>query len=173
MSSLTLKHVKYTDAGQYLCTARSAIGEDEQSAYLEVRCEYSNLFPTPAVMEVLSGVFIQCFRPYFCIKSPVFFLFFFCKLDAPKIHGDVAVYTWEGNAVNISCEVQAHPSDVSIVWLRDGLQLPNANTTNVKIFRTPSSSYLQVNTATRCTSHSQITDPKLTRHQDFMGMDLR
>ncbi|XP_040902957.1 neural cell adhesion molecule 1b isoform X4 [Toxotes jaculatrix] len=101
VSSLTLKYVKYTDAGQYLCTARSAIGEDDQPAYLEVRY-------------------------------------------APKIHGAVAVYTWEGNAVNISCEVKAHPSDVSIVWLRDGLQLPNSNTTNIKIFRTPSSSYLQI-----------------------------
>ncbi|XP_029301861.1 neural cell adhesion molecule 1b isoform X2 [Cottoperca gobio] len=101
VSSLTLKYVKYTDAGQYLCTARSAIGEDDQAAYLEVRY-------------------------------------------APKIHGAVAVYTWEGNAVNISCEVKAHPSDVSIVWLRDGLQLPNSNTTNIKIFRSPSASYLQI-----------------------------
>lgn len=49
--------------------------------------------------------------------------------------------------MNISCEVQAHPSDVSIVWLRDGLQLPSSNATNVKIFRSPSVSYLQVNTA--------------------------
>ncbi|XP_067451121.1 neural cell adhesion molecule 1b isoform X7 [Thunnus thynnus] len=101
VSSLTLKDVKYTDAGQYLCSARSAIGEDEQLANLEVRY-------------------------------------------APKIHGAVAVYTWEGNAVNISCEVKAHPSEVSIVWLRDGLELPNSNTTNIKIFRTPLSSYLQI-----------------------------
>ncbi|XP_023257760.1 neural cell adhesion molecule 1-like isoform X6 [Seriola lalandi dorsalis] len=101
VSSLTLKYVKYTDAGQYLCTARSAIGEDDQQAYLEVRY-------------------------------------------APKIQGAVAVYTWEGNPVNISCEVMAHPNDVSIVWLRDGLQLPNSNTTNIKIFRTPSASYLQI-----------------------------
>ncbi|XP_022067160.2 neural cell adhesion molecule 1b isoform X2 [Acanthochromis polyacanthus] len=101
VSSLTLKYVKYTDAGQYLCTARSAIGEDYQTAYLEVRY-------------------------------------------APKIHGTVAVYTWEGNPVNISCEVKAFPSDVSIVWLRDGLQLPNSNTTNIKIFRSPSASYLQI-----------------------------
>ncbi|XP_074535095.1 neural cell adhesion molecule 1b isoform X2 [Halichoeres trimaculatus] len=101
VSSLTLKYVKYTDAGQYLCTARSAIGEDEQRAYLEVRF-------------------------------------------APKIHGVVATYTWEKNAVNLSCEVRAHPSDVSIVWLRDGQQLPNSNTTNIKIFRTPSTSYLQI-----------------------------
>ncbi|XP_068601864.1 neural cell adhesion molecule 1b [Brachionichthys hirsutus] len=102
VSSLTLKYVRYTDAGRYLCTARSAIGEDDQSAYLEVR------YP-------------------------------------PKIHGAVAVYTWEGNAVNISCEVKAHPNDVSIVWLRDGLQLPNTNTTNIKIFRSLLSSYLQIN----------------------------
>uniref|UniRef100_A0A3B3VZ57 Neural cell adhesion molecule 1b n=1 Tax=Poecilia latipinna TaxID=48699 RepID=A0A3B3VZ57_9TELE len=101
VSSLTLKYVKYTDAGQYLCKARSAIGEDEQTAYLEVRY-------------------------------------------TPKIHGTVAVYTWEGNPVNISCEVKAFPTDVSIVWLRDGLQLPNSNTTNIKIFRTPLSSYLQI-----------------------------
>ncbi|KAF7669820.1 hypothetical protein LDENG_00134120 [Lucifuga dentata] len=101
VSSLTLKYVKYTDAGQYLCTARSAIGEDFQTAYLEVRY-------------------------------------------APKIQGAVAVYTWEGNAVNISCEVQAHPSEVSVVWLRDGVQLPNPNTTNTKIFTTPPASYLQV-----------------------------
>lgn len=70
----------------------------------------------------------------------------FYFLDTPKINGTVAVYTWEGNPANISCEVKAHPSDVSIVWLRDGLQLPNSNTTNIKIFRTPSASFLQVRT---------------------------
>ncbi|XP_012737498.2 neural cell adhesion molecule 1b isoform X12 [Fundulus heteroclitus] len=101
VSSLTLKYVKYTDAGQYFCKARSAIGEDEQTAFLEVRY-------------------------------------------TPKIHGTVAVYTWEGNPVNISCEVKAFPTDVSIFWLRDGIQLPNSNTTNIKIFRTPLSSYLQI-----------------------------
>uniref|UniRef100_A0AAV2J042 Neural cell adhesion molecule 1b n=1 Tax=Knipowitschia caucasica TaxID=637954 RepID=A0AAV2J042_KNICA len=101
VSSLTLKYVKYTDAGQYTCTAQSAIGEDTSAAYLEVNY-------------------------------------------APKIHGTVAVYTWEGNSVNMSCEVRAYPSEVSITWLRDGFQLPNSNSTNIKIFRTPSSSYLQI-----------------------------
>lgn len=146
VSSLTLKHVKYTDAGQYLCTAHSAIGEDEQSAYLEVRCEYYSLLP-----QLPSSRFYLMF-PFSALGDISYKIPCFFKLDAPKIHGDVAVYTWEGNAVNISCEVQAHPNDVSIVWLRDGLQLPNANTTNIKIFRTPSSSYLEVNTAARCTS---------------------
>lgn len=76
--------------------------------------------------------------------------FLFVFPDAPKIQGAVVAYTWERNAVNISCEVQAHPSDVSVVWLRDGLQLPNPNTTNIKIFTTPTASYLQV--------HAHISD---------------
>ncbi|XP_060799793.1 neural cell adhesion molecule 1b isoform X2 [Neoarius graeffei] len=102
VSSLTLKYVQYTDAGQYLCTASNAVGQSSQFTFLEVHY-------------------------------------------APKILGSVAVYTWEGNPANISCEILAHPSDVSIMWLRDGLQLPNANSTNVKIYTTPTASYLQVN----------------------------
>ncbi|KAL0973242.1 hypothetical protein UPYG_G00200890 [Umbra pygmaea] len=101
VSSLTLKYAKFTDAGHYLCSARSSIGLDSQAAYLDVRY-------------------------------------------APKIQGSVTIYTWEGNPANISCEVQAHPSDVSIVWLRDGFQLPNANVTNVKVFQSVTASYLEV-----------------------------
>ncbi|XP_031428224.1 neural cell adhesion molecule 1a isoform X20 [Clupea harengus] len=100
VSSLTLKFVQFTDAGQYLCSARNNIGRADQSMYLEVHY-------------------------------------------APKIQGRVALYTWEGNAANISCEVLAHPV-ASVVWYRDGQVLPSANTTNVKIYNTPAVSYLEV-----------------------------
>lgn len=63
--------------------------------------------------------------------------------DTPKILGSVTVYTWEGNPANISCEVEAHPG-ASVVWFRDGFQLPTANSTNMKIYNTPSVSYLEV-----------------------------
>ncbi|KAK7925096.1 hypothetical protein WMY93_007406 [Mugilogobius chulae] len=64
--------------------------------------------------------------------------------DAPKILGQVTVYTWEGNPANISCEVEAHPT-ADMLWFRDGIQLPNANSSNVKIYNTPSVSYLEIN----------------------------
>lgn len=63
--------------------------------------------------------------------------------DAPKILGVVTAYTWEGNPANISCEVEAHPG-ASVLWFRDGLQLPHTNTSNVKIHSSPALSFLEV-----------------------------
>ncbi|XP_069470360.1 neural cell adhesion molecule 1 isoform X2 [Ambystoma mexicanum] len=62
---------------------------------------------------------------------------------APKLQGPIAVYTWEGNAVNITCEVFAYPSAV-ISWFRDGQALPSSNYSNIKIYSTPSASFLEV-----------------------------
>nr|XP_045001862.1 neural cell adhesion molecule 1 isoform X5 [Jaculus jaculus] len=100
VSSLTLKSVQYTDAGEYICMASNTIGQDSQSMYLEVQY-------------------------------------------APKLQGPVAVYTWEGNQVNITCEVFAYPS-ATISWFRDGQLLPSSNYSNIKIYNTPSASYLEV-----------------------------
>lgn len=55
----------------------------------------------------------------------------------------MAVYTWEGNQVNITCEVFAYPS-ATISWFRDGQLLPSSNYSNIKIYSTPSASYLEV-----------------------------
>lgn len=63
--------------------------------------------------------------------------------DAPKIQGPAAVFTWEGNPANITCEALAHPG-AFVSWFRDGQLLPSANTTNVKIYNTPAASFLEV-----------------------------
>ncbi|XP_072449303.1 neural cell adhesion molecule 1a isoform X8 [Chiloscyllium punctatum] len=62
---------------------------------------------------------------------------------APKLQGTVTVYTWEGNAVNITCEVLAHPVAL-VTWFRDGQQLPSSNYSSIKIYSTRSTNYLQV-----------------------------
>ncbi|MEQ2263173.1 hypothetical protein XENORESO_004043, partial [Xenotaenia resolanae] len=62
---------------------------------------------------------------------------------APKIMGFVAAYTWEGNPVNISCEVTSNPR-ASVIWFRDGTELPSGNSTNIKIFNTPTISHLEI-----------------------------
>ncbi|KAK2510188.1 hypothetical protein MC885_004902, partial [Smutsia gigantea] len=100
VSSLTLKSIQYTDAGEYICTASNTIGQDSQALYLEVQY-------------------------------------------APKLQGPVAVYTWEGNQVNITCEVFAYPS-ATISWFRDGQLLPSSNYSNIKIYNTQSASSLEV-----------------------------
>ncbi|XP_067827105.1 neural cell adhesion molecule 1-like isoform X8 [Heptranchias perlo] len=62
---------------------------------------------------------------------------------APKLQGTVTVYTWEGNPVNITCEVLAHPHAL-VTWFRDGQQLPSSNYSSIKIYSTRSTNYLQV-----------------------------
>ncbi|XP_053308252.1 neural cell adhesion molecule 1 isoform X1 [Spea bombifrons] len=101
MSSLTLKDIQYTDAGEYFCVASNTIGQDTQAMYFEVQY-------------------------------------------APKIRGAVVVYTWEGNPVNITCEVLAYPS-AKVSWLRDGQLLPSSNFSNIKIYNTPHASHLEIN----------------------------
>ncbi|XP_044312206.1 neural cell adhesion molecule 1 isoform X4 [Varanus komodoensis] len=100
VSSLTLKDIQYTDAGEYICVASNTIGQDSEAMYLEVQY-------------------------------------------APKLQGPVAVYTWEGNQVNITCEVFAYPSAI-ISWFRDGQLLPSSNYSNIRIYNTPTASYLEV-----------------------------
>ncbi|XP_063799241.1 neural cell adhesion molecule 1 isoform X3 [Pseudophryne corroboree] len=101
MSSLTLKDIQYTDAGEYFCVASNTIGQDTQAMYFEVQY-------------------------------------------APKIKGPVVVYTWEGNPVNITCEVLAYPT-ARVSWLRDGQLLPSSNFSNIKIHSTPFASSLEIN----------------------------
>ncbi|XP_018424911.1 PREDICTED: neural cell adhesion molecule 1-A-like, partial [Nanorana parkeri] len=101
MSSLTLKDIQYTDAGEYFCIASNTIGQDTQAMYFEVQY-------------------------------------------APKIKGPVVVYTWEGNPVNITCEVLAYPT-AKVSWLRDGQLLPSSNFSNIKIYTSPLASSLEIN----------------------------
>uniref|UniRef100_A0A3Q2DVJ0 Neural cell adhesion molecule 1a n=1 Tax=Cyprinodon variegatus TaxID=28743 RepID=A0A3Q2DVJ0_CYPVA len=62
---------------------------------------------------------------------------------APKIWGFAVSWTWEGNPANLSCLVRANPR-ASVVWYRDGVELPSENSTNIRIFNTHNASHLEI-----------------------------
>lgn len=57
-----------------------------------------------------------------------------CFTDAPKfISNQTIYYSWEGNPINISCDVKSNPP-ASVHWRREKLVLPAKNTTNLKTY---------------------------------------
>jgi len=62
----------------------------------------------------------------------VYYFFFFS--DAPTFLSNQTMYfSWEGNPINITCEVLANPS-ASVQWRRGKLVLPVKNTTHLKTY---------------------------------------
>ena len=68
----------------------------------------------------------------------------YCFTDAPKfISNQTIYYSWEGNPINISCDVQSNPP-ASVHWRREKLVLPAKNTTNLKTYSTGRKIILEV-----------------------------
>ncbi|XP_066561854.1 neural cell adhesion molecule 2 [Amia ocellicauda] len=63
---------------------------------------------------------------------------------APKFQTNQTIfYSWEGNPINISCDVMANPS-ASIFWKRDKLTIPAEGTGNTRVHSSDSRSLLEV-----------------------------
>lgn len=59
---------------------------------------------------------------------------YYCFTDAPKfVSNQTMYYSWEGNPINISCDVKSNPP-ASIHWRREKLVLPAKNTTHLKTY---------------------------------------
>lgn len=68
----------------------------------------------------------------------------YCFVDAPKfISNQTIYYSWEGNPINISCDVKSNPP-ASVHWRREKLVLPAKNTTNLKTYSTGRKMILEV-----------------------------
>lgn len=71
-----------------------------------------------------------------------------CFTDAPIfVSNQTIYYSWEGNPINISCDVLANPS-ASIHWRRGKLVLPGKNTTHLKTHSAGNKLILEVRLAT-------------------------
>lgn len=62
VSSLTLKDIQYTDAGEYICIASNTIGQDSQAMYLEVQCKWGP-FHRHLIPVFKCHLFRQCSNP--------------------------------------------------------------------------------------------------------------
>ncbi|EPQ10482.1 Neural cell adhesion molecule 2 [Myotis brandtii] len=63
---------------------------------------------------------------------------------APKfISNQTIYYSWEGNPINISCDVKSNPP-ASVHWRREKLVLPAKNTTNLKTYSTGRKMILEI-----------------------------
>lgn len=72
------------------------------------------------------------------------FVPYFLFPDAPTfVSNQTMYYSWEGNPINISCEVLANPS-ASVQWKRGKLVLPVKNTTHLKTYSTGRKLILEV-----------------------------
>ncbi|KAG7255228.1 hypothetical protein CRUP_010494 [Coryphaenoides rupestris] len=166
-SELTIKNITKVDEGDYACIARNKAGDKDEETASELQdqvtltCEASGE-PTPAITwsfgpRSLDGNVVVRSDARVSSLTIKYVQFndagqYLCSARNPigqdtqsmYLEGAVTVYTWEGNSANISCEVLAHPG-ASVLWFRDGQQLPNANSSNVKIYNTPGGSYLEIN----------------------------
>lgn len=77
-------------------------------------------------------------------KTVNIFVCYFLSPDAPMfVSNQTMYYSWEGNPINISCEVLANPS-ASVQWRRGKLVLPVKNTTHLKTYSTGRKLILEV-----------------------------
>ncbi|XP_048396640.2 neural cell adhesion molecule 2-like isoform X1 [Stegostoma tigrinum] len=89
---------------------------------------------------------------------------------APKfLSTQVTYYSWEGNSVNISCDVTANPQ-ASIYWKKEGVVLSDINKSDVSIYKKGTKILLEITPAVdsdfgsyNCTASNRIG----TRSQEF------
>uniref|UniRef100_A0A674HNL5 Neural cell adhesion molecule 1 n=1 Tax=Taeniopygia guttata TaxID=59729 RepID=A0A674HNL5_TAEGU len=131
-SELVIHRVDKSDEAEYICIAENKAGEADATIHLKLTLKDIQYTDAGEYVCTASNTIGQDSQAMYLEVH-----------YAPKLQGPVAVYTWEGNQVNITCEVFAYPSAV-ISWFRDGQLLPSSNYSNIKIYNTPSASYLEV-----------------------------
>lgn len=64
--------------------------------------------------------------------------------DAPKFQSNQTIfYSWEGNAVNISCDAMSNPP-ATMLWRREKLTIPSEGMGNMHVHSAPGRSLLEV-----------------------------
>lgn len=71
----------------------------------------------------------------------------FCTADIPKfLTNHTIYYSWEGNPVNISCDVMSNPP-ATMLWRRERFTISAEGTANTRVYSAEGKSVLEVGTS--------------------------
>ncbi|GCB60774.1 hypothetical protein scyTo_0014225 [Scyliorhinus torazame] len=167
-TQLTIRNIAREDTGSYTCRATNKAGSVEEllsvkilDGRIEVRRQKGK-----------SSLHIRNIMPsdsgaYHCeATSPIGRDQKSMHLDiqyAPKfLSTQVTYYSWEGNSVNISCDVTANPQ-ASIHWRKEGIDLSDINKPYVSIYKKGTKILLEITPAVdsdfgsyNCTASNRI-----------------
>ncbi|XP_073805256.1 neural cell adhesion molecule 2 isoform X3 [Danio rerio] len=226
-STLTVKNIKQTDGGPYMCRASNKAGSSESQLFLKVfvqphitqlrnvtAVEGSAAMisctaegePLPEIswrrasdghsftdgekskdgrvevrgrhgksMLTISGVQLSDWGRFDCealsrIGGHQKSMFLDIEY-APKFQTNQSIfYSWEGNPVNISCEVKSNPA-ATMLWRRERFTISSQGTSNIRIHSTDGRSLLEVTPVSdrdfgryNCTARNNIG----ARYQEFI-----
>uniref|UniRef100_A0A8C1XPW1 Neural cell adhesion molecule 2 n=1 Tax=Cyprinus carpio TaxID=7962 RepID=A0A8C1XPW1_CYPCA len=166
-STLTIKNIRQGDGGPYTCHASNKAGSSESQLFLKVFGEET------------FGSFIHLlifYKDLLTWSKNLIFQFHFAHsvcllLDAPKFQTNQTIfYSWEGNPVNISCDVKSNPA-ATMLWRRDRFTISSQGTSNIRIHTTEDQSLLEVTPVSdrdfgryNCTARNNIG----ARYQEFI-----
>ncbi|KAK0142440.1 Neural cell adhesion molecule 2 [Merluccius polli] len=143
-SMLTISSVRLADRGRFDCEALSRIGGHQKSMFLDidwainaVLCDrYSTTLSTARTLDLRDEYWID-------MESVTLVLNSMMMATAMFLTNQTIFYSWEGNPVNISCDVSSNPP-ATMLWRRERLTISAEGTANTKIHNSEGRSLLEV-----------------------------
>uniref|UniRef100_A0A8C7U2P7 Neural cell adhesion molecule 2 n=1 Tax=Oncorhynchus mykiss TaxID=8022 RepID=A0A8C7U2P7_ONCMY len=185
-STLTIRNIIQGDGGDYTCRATNKAGAEERELFLKVFGECSTMFFSQdgrvdvrgrhgKSMLTISGVKLTDLGRFDCealsrIGGHQKSMFLDIEY-MPKFQTNQTIfYSWEGNPVNISCDVKSNPP-ATMLWRRERLTISAEGTATTRIHTTDGKSLLEVTPVSdrdfgryNCTARNNIG----VKYQEFI-----
>uniref|UniRef100_A0A8C1GT41 Neural cell adhesion molecule 2 n=1 Tax=Cyprinus carpio TaxID=7962 RepID=A0A8C1GT41_CYPCA len=150
-TTLTVRNIQQDDGGSYTCKASNKAGEVEHELFLKV-------FVQPHITKLRNVTAVEGSAAMISCKaegeplpeitwrraSDGRTLLYHSFTDAPKFQSNHTIFfSWEGNPVNISCDVMSNPP-ATMLWRREKLTIPSEGAGNMRVHSAPGRSLLEV-----------------------------
>uniref|UniRef100_A0A8C1J467 Neural cell adhesion molecule 2 n=1 Tax=Cyprinus carpio TaxID=7962 RepID=A0A8C1J467_CYPCA len=158
-TTLTVRNIQQDDGGSYTCKASNKAGEVEHELFLKVFGENTFFYWSPDGRVEVRGRYGESILTIVGVKLSDWGRFdcealsrigghqksMFLDIEyAPKFQTNHTIFfSWEGNPVNISCDVMSNPP-ATMLWRREKLTIPSEGAGNMRVYSAPGRSLLEV-----------------------------